>query len=752
MTTTELRTVGTRPIRHDGVDKVTGRADFGADIHWHGMLQGRVLRSPHAHARIVSIDTSSARAVDGVRAVLTGQDLPDLEDVPEFDNAGVTRLRHVAENVLARDRVLYEGHAVAAVAADTRAAADEALALIDVTYEALPHVLDAREAMRDDAPVLHDQLRTSGLDQPGTEPTNVAARNVIERGDAAAALADAAVVVDGTFTTQAVHQGYIEPHAVAARVGEDGQAIVWCTTQGPFMVRESSAAVLGKDPGAIRVIPSEIGGGFGGKTTIYLEPLSIKLAELAHRPVKLVMTREEVFRATGPAPATHIEARIGADADGRIVAASARLIFESGAFPGSPVGAASMTMFAPYDIEHVHVEGFDVTVNKPKVAAYRAPGAPMSAFAAESLLDDLARRLDIDPLELRLANAAQEGTVTAHGTTFDAIGYRETLQAALDSEHYRQPTGVKQGRGVAGGYWFNGGMQSTATVNIAADGSAVVVSGSPDIGGSRASLAMMAAEELGIDVDRVRPVLGDTQTIGYNDQTGGSRVTYATGMAVVESARKVVEQLRQRAAHRWGVDAEQVRWVDGCARTDDGNGAEKQLTLAELAGMAGKTGGPFSATVSLEAKGVGPGFATHVCDVEVDEELGSVKIVRYLAVQDAGRAIHPSYVEGQMQGAVAQGVGWALNEEYIWSEDGHLENAGFLDYRIPVASDLPQIDTVIVEVPNPNHPYGVRGVGEVGIVPPLAAVANAIYDATGVRPRDLPASPPTLRSLIEARS
>lgn len=751
MTTTELRTVGTRPIRHDGVDKVTGRADFGADVHWHGMLQGRVLRSPHAHARILSIDTSKARDVEGVRAIVTGSDLPALEDLPEFDDDGATNLRHLAENVLARDRVLYHGHAVAAVAADTRAVAEKAIALIDVRYEVLPHVLDAHDAMGADAPILHDQLVTKGVYPPVEDPTNVAARVLVECGDADAAFQDAAAVVEGTFTTQAVHQGYIEPHAVGARAGEDGQVLVWVSTQGPFMVRDYSAAVLGKQRGEIRVIPSEIGGGFGGKTTLYLEPLAIWLAEHAHRPVKLVMSREEVFRATGPAPATHIEARIGADANGRIIAASAQLIFEAGAFPGSPVGAAVRTMFAPYDIANVFVEGFDVLVNKPKAAAYRAPGAPMGAFASESLLDDLARELKLDPLELRLANAAQEGTVTAEGTTFDVIGYRQTLEAALASDHYRAPLGPRQGRGVAGGYWFNGGAQSTATVNIAADGSAIVVSGSPDIGGSRASLAMMAAEELGISATQVHPVLGDTQTIGYNDQTGGSRVTFATGMAVVEATRQVVQQLRDRAAERWHVDVDQVEWRDGAAWAPGDNGTQRQLSLEKLAHDAGRTGGPFSATVSLSAKGVGPGFATHICDVEVDEELGSVKVVRYLAVQDAGRAIHPSYVEGQMQGAVAQGIGWALNEEYVWSDDGELENAGFLDYRIPVASDLPRIDTVIVEVPNPHHPYGVRGVGEVGIVPPLAAIANAIRDAIGVRPRDLPVSPPTLRSLLDER-
>jgi CO/xanthine dehydrogenase Mo-binding subunit len=738
--------VGTRPIRPDGVDKVTGRAQFGADVHWAGSLVGALLRSPHPHARIVSIDTTAAEALDGVHGVITGADLPDIETIPEYNASGIVNLRNLAANVLARDKVLYHGHPVAAVAASDAEIARQAIDLIEVVYEPLPHVLDAVEAMHPGAPILHDQLRTAGAESD--ETTNVAARKVVSRGDAQHAMGEADVVVSGTFTTRAVHQGYIEPHAVAAEVGEDGLATMWVTTQGPFLVRDLTSAVLGMSSGDLRVIPSEIGGGFGGKTTIYAEPLAVELARRTGRPVKFVMRREEVFRATGPAPAAHIEASLGATTDGRIVAATARVVYEAGAFPGSPVGAAVQDIFVSYDIPNVHVEGFDVVVNKPKVTAYRAPGGPIAAFASESLIDDLATELGLDPIELRLRNAVEEGDTTAHGVTFEAIGLKATLEAARDSDHYRsEPPGLRRGRGVASGYWRNGALQSTVTINIGSDGKALLVTGSPDIGGSRASLAMMAADELGIALERVRPVLGDTQTVGYNDNTGGSRVTFATGMAAVGAARDLVRQFRERAASIWDVEVDAVEWRGG--RATDGSGRE--ITLEDLAYNARRTGGPFSASHSVLAQGQGPGFATHVCDVEVDEDLGSVRIVRYLAVQDAGRAIHPSYVEGQMQGAAAQGIGWALNEEYVWREDGTLDNASFLDYRIPVASDLPMIDTHIVEVPNPNHPYGVRGVGEVGIVPPLAAVANAIRDAIGVRVHDLPISPSRLRAVIEQR-
>ena len=744
--------VGTRPIRHDGVDKVTGRANFGADFSLPGMLVGRVLRSPHAHARLESIDITAALALEGVKAVITGADLPAIPS--ESDQAGeaLVDFRDLARNVLARDKVLYHGHPVAAVAATSARIAEQALGLIQVKYARLPHALDLDAAIAPGAPILHEDMRTRGIDPPPDEPTNVAGRIEIGRGDVEAGIAAADEIVEHEFTTSTVHQGYIEPHAVVARTGEDGQSVVWCCTQGHFMVRAFSAKVLGLDVSKIKVIPSEIGGGFGGKTTIYLEPLAILLSQRAGRPVKLVMSREEVFRASGPASATRIHVKLGATRDGKLTAASARLEYEAGAFKGSAVMPGCMTMLAPYALENFRVEGYDIVVNKPKVAAYRAPGAPMAAFAAESAIDELAVRLGIDPIEFRLKNAVREGMQAVYGPKFRAIGLVETLEAAKAHPHYRAPLGPHQGRGVACGFWFNAAMQSSAIVSINEDGTAVVVSGNPDIGGSRVSLALMAAEELGIPVDRVRPVVADTETVGFNDLTGGSRVTFATGMAVVQAARDVVHQLRERAAGLWSVEVDDVKWEDGRAVPKDGASEDKQpLTIVQLARRAAHTGGPIVGRASLTARGAGPSFATHICDAEVDEETGKVSIIRYTAIQDAGRAIHPAYVEGQLQGGVAQGIGWALNEEYVYDADGVLENAGFLDYRIPVASDLPMIDTVIVEVPNPTHPYGVRGVGETPIVPPTAAVANAIRAATGVRFQHLPMSPPRVLERLEAR-
>ena len=749
----QLKVVGTRPIRPDGPDKVTGRAAYGADFAMPGQLMGRVLRSPHAHARIVAIDARRARALPGVKAVVSGADFPDIS--AEMQQAGESgeNVRDLAFNVMARDKALYHGHAVAAVAAVSATVAEEALGLIEVTYEVLPHVVDVEAAMAPGAPLLHAQLYTAGVEPKPTLPSNIAARNQLAQGDLAAGFAAAAVIVEGRYTTQAVHQAYIEPHACVAYWAPDGQCSVWCSSQGQFMVRTSCAKVLGIAATSIRVIPAEIGGGFGGKTTVYLEPLALALSRASGHPVKMVMTREEVFRATGPTSATVSHVRLGARSDGRITAAEVELKYQAGGFAGSPVGMGSMTVLACYDIPNFSITGWDVLTNSPKVAAYRAPGAPMAAFGVESAVDELARRLGMDPIALREKNAVRSGGKAPYGATYRSIAYLETLAAIRQSAHYRAPLGPNQGRGVAVGFWFNFGGESSAAVHVDEDGTAVVVTGNPDIGGSRASMAMMAAETLGLPLERVRPVVADTASIGYSMLTGGSRVTFATGMAVVRAAEKVVAELKGRAARIWDIAPDQVDWQDGAAVCrDPAKGAGKRLTLAALASQSAWTGGPISAQVSLNAEHAAPGFGVHLCDVEVDPETGRVTVLRYTAAQDVGRAIHPAYVEGQIQGGVAQGVGWALNEEYVFDSDGRMENAGFLDYRVPVASDLPMIDAILVEVPNPSHPYGVKGVGEVPIVPPLAAVANAVRAATGVRINDLPLSPSRICAALEARS
>jgi CO/xanthine dehydrogenase Mo-binding subunit len=750
MTYQNLKVVGTRPIRPDGVDKVTGRAQFGADVAMPGQLIGKVKRSPHAHARIVGIDASKALALPGVKAVVTAADFPDIPDEMAFVGEGPMNFRDLSRNCMARDKALYEGHAVAAVAATSAAIADEAVRLIDVNYEVLPYVIDVEAAMAEDAPLLHPNMITQGVTPAPEKPSNVAKKVVFALGDTAAGFAEADVIVERKYSTKPVHQAYIEPHACVASASSDGQAHIVSSSQGQFMIRAYVAKLLDIEIANLRVTPAEIGGGFGGKTLVYLEPVALALSKKTGRPVKMVMSREEVFKASGPTSGGTVAVKIGAKRDGTITAAEAVLKYQAGAFAGSPVGPGCMTCFAMYDLKNVSVTGYDVVSNRPKVAAYRAPGAPISTFGVECCLDELARKIGMDPIALRAKNAAKAGTKAAYGPTFREIGYVETLEAARTHPHYQQPLEKNQGRGVASGFWFNIGGESSAAVHINEDGTAVVVSGNPDIGGSRASLAMMAAEVLGVPIERVRPIVADTASIGYTFLTGGSRVTYASGMAVVQAAEKVVDELKKRAATTWDIPPEQVDWAEGKAQPIGASaGKFKPLSMAELALTAARTGGPISGEANINAQGAGPGFGTHICDVEVDRETGKVTVLRYTAVQDVGRAIHPSYVEGQIQGGVAQGVGWALNEEYVYDQDGRLENPGFLDYRVPVASDLPMIDAVMVEVPNPRHPFGVRGVGEVPIVPPLAAVANAIYDAIGVRVNDLPISPPKLRAAID---
>ena len=752
MSARQFTYVGTRPIRHDGADKVTGRANFGADFSLPGMLHGAVVRSPHAHARIVSIDTSAAEALAGVKAVVTGRDFPKTDKKVWLGGEGALDLGDMGENLMARDKVLYHGHAVAAVAATSLALAREAVQHIRVVYEPLEPAMSLARALAADAPILHPGLKTSGKPAPGTTgPTNIAGRMELTRGDVQKGFADAEVVVEGEFHTPMVHQGYIEPHACVARHGADGRVVVWCSTQGPFLVRDACAGILHLDAATIRVIPSEIGGGFGGKIPVYLEPVAIVLSQKSGRPVKIVMGRDEVFRATGPTSGCRIVMQLGAMRDGRLVAARASMWYEAGAYPGSPSGAAAMCALACYNIPNFFVESYDVLVNKPKVAAYRAPGSPMSTFATESLMDELARRLQRDPIELRLQNAVSEGDQAPYGPKYGPIGLKQVLEAVRRHPHWTSPLAAHQGRGVACGFWFNAGLSSSATVALDSDGSATVVTGNPDIGGTRVAQALMVSEELGVPVDRVRPVVADTDTAGYSDLTAGSRVCYATGMAVIRAAQDVKEQLRLRASKVWNLEADQVAWKNGHVRSLVEGDERPPLTLKELAATLAKTGGPVVGRASVNAPMAGPAFAANICDIEVDPETGRLTVVRYTAIQDAGKAVHPSFVEGQMQGGAAQGIGWALNEGYVYDERGRMENAGFLDYRMPVASDLPMIDTVIVEVANPSHPYGVRGVGEVPIVPPLAAVANAVRGATGVRFTELPMSPPRVLAALEGR-
>ena len=744
----QFNVIGTRPIRHDGLDKVTGRAKYGADVSMPSLLHCKILRSPHPHARIRSIDTSKALAHPGVKAVITGQDFPalalDAAFIEVFEN-----MQSLARNVMARDKALYKGHAVAAVAATTPHIAEEALALIHVDYDVLPTVLDPVDAMKDGAPILHEDILFGP--EGKKKPSNIASHAQIKKGDIAQGFKDADVIVEQEFRTKAVHQGYIEPHNSTAYWAPDDQITMWKSTQAPFIVRSQAASILNLPVHRIKVVPMEIGGGFGGKIPLYTDPVVALLSKKAGHPVKYVMTRKETFESTGPTSGSFMRGKIGAKKDGTITAAEFSFVFEAGAFPGSPVGTALATCLGPYQVPHVQADGYDVVVNKPKVAAYRAPGAPIGAFPVETLLDEIAQKLSMDPMQLRLKNASKSGDRDVYGMTIPVIGGVDVQQAVVDHPHYKAKlTGPNRGRGVAIGYWFNAGLASSATVTVNFDGTVGLVTGSVDIGGTRTACAMQVAEVLGIRAHDVSPSVADTDSVGYTSCTGGSRTAFSTGLAAIGAAEKVIHEMSRRAAMLWEMKPSEVEFSNGTFTSK--KDAKNRFTFVELASKLMDTGGPVTAAASVDPRGVGPTFGALIVDVEVDTDTGKVAILRCTSVIDAGKAAHPGYVEGQMQGGAVQGIGWALNEEYYYNPSGAMDNASFLDYRMPTSLDVPMIDTQIVEIANPGHPFGLRGVGEIPLVPPMAAIANAVSRAIGIRMTELPMSPGKILAALAQRN
>jgi xanthine dehydrogenase molybdenum-binding subunit len=742
-----LRVIGTTPIRPDGLDKVTGRAIFADDIHLPGMLHGKVLRSSHAHARIKSIDTSRAVALPGVHAVISAADFPELAPSRAGESTDISDL---ANSCIATTRVLYDGHAVAAVAAENPHIAEQALNLIDVDYEVLEAVMDLQSAMADGAPVIHDDLK-DGFFFATTKKTgpNVG-RIEYANGDINKGFSGASVIVERTFTTQTVHQGYIEPHVSTALWNSDDQITIWTSCQGHFDIRDQLAGILDVAANHIKVIPLEIGGAFGGKDSVYLEPLAAVLSKKCKRPVKMAMNRNEVLRATGPASGSFMQVRMGTDNNGMLVAADISFAFEAGAFPGGPVSAAVLTATTRYNIPNYRLEGFDVILNKPKIRPYRAPGAPQSHFAVETVMDELAEKLAIDPIELRIRNAMKTGDRLVQGFRCPVIGSIELLEVVRSHPHYRASlNGQNQGRGVAYGFWYGGGGTSSAELCVNADGTVKVCTGSCDMSGTRMTLAMQTAEVLGIPVSDVHVNTGDTQSIGYTLPAWGSRTTFATGIACITVAEKVIAKMIERVANIWKVDCEEVSF--GAGTFINKSDQLQVLTFRELAAKLDSAGGPVSDHVSVAPQGVGFQLAAYLVDVEVDTQTGKVRLLRSTVFQDVGKAVHPDYVSGQMQGGVVQGLGWALNEACIYADDGTLANTSFLDYRMPTAMDQPMTETVILETPNPGHPYGVRGAGEVSIVNPPAAVANAIYNAVGIRMNSLPMSPTAVLEMLWKR-
>ncbi len=729
--------------RNDALDKVTGKALFSADVKLPGMLYGKILKSPYAHARIVRIDTSKAQALDGVKAVVTSQDVPIQGGQKRPSNS-----RHV---VFAQEKALFFGQPVAAVAATTPELAEAAIDLIEVQYEALPLVTDVLEAIKPGAALLHPGLHTEGLAGRDPAPSNIALRVEFNRRDTSAGFEDADVVIEKTFRTQTIHQGYLEPRAAVADVSPDGKMTVWGSTQGSFVARQLLSEILELPLGKIRVVPMEVGGGFGGKNSLVAAPICAVLAQKARRPVRLVLSRAEDLTSGRPAPAAVVNLKLGATRDGQITAVSGSVMYNSGAFPQNLGADGIITGLGHYRIPNLKFDGYSVVTNRPPVGAYRAPGAPQTTFAMESAMDMLAEALGLDPIELRLRNIAKEGDLMPSDLPFPRLGFKETLEAVARHPRYQSKRqGKNVGRGVACGFWMGGVGSSAAHVNLNADGSVALVVGSVDLTGTRTTLAQIAAETLGIPYESVSVVVADTDTAPYSDITAGSRTTHQMGAAVYQACQDAKVQLVRRAAARLRVDPSEIEMVGG--KLFAKSAPEKQVTLAELA-----RAGNISSEGAITGRGaVGvpsriPTFSVHVVDVEVDPETGKARVLDCLVAQDAGLAVNPSLVEGQMQGAVAQGIGWALSEEYFYV-DGIMRNTTLLDYRQPTSLDVPFVETLIVEVPSPTSIYGIKGIAEAPLVPAMAAIANAMNAAVGVRLTELPMTPESVLRAVQAKS
>lgn len=743
----DYKVVGTNPTRQDGVDKVTGRALYGADMNLPGMIYGKILRSPHAHARVLSIDTSKAEAHPDVRAIATFKDFPDPGSVKQENAMGVS----LSENLLANDKVYYKGHAIVAVAATSVHAAEDALALIDVQYEVLPSVSTVEESLAQGAPILHDNWEEKGGVGGAPLSKNIAVHEQYISGDVDKGFAEADTVLEREYRTKSVHQGYIEPHTATCWWSQDGRVTIWCSSQGHFGVRDRTSRVLGIPVSDIKVAAMEIGGGFGGKNPIYLEPVVAVLSKKSGLPVKITMTRAEVLEASGPTSGGHLKVKVGVTNGGKITTAQAYYAFEGGAYPGAPLSGAAAAMFSPYVIDNVRIDAFDVMTNKPKTEAYRAPGAPIVCYAAESMMDEISSEIGMEPMEFRLNNVATEGTRRADGAMNGPIGAKEVMEATRDHDHYNSPLpqleGKLVGRGVGMGFCRNNSGMSSAIANVMSNGRVSLVEGSVDIGGSRTAVSQMFAETLGLSADDIVPSVGDTDSVGYTSNSGGSGVAFKTGWVAFETANDVKRQMIERAAMVWETDVSQVEYADGgLQHKTDG---DLRMSFQEMAAMMPQTGGPVVGRANMNPGGPAGSYSSNIADVAIDLETGKVDILRYTAIQDVGTAVYPAIVEGQIQGGAVQGIGWALNEEY-YMNDGKMQNVSLLDYRMPTALDLPMIESVIIEVPNPNHPFGVKGVGEANIVPPLATLGNAVSRAIGKRMYSLPMNPQAVRDVIDS--
>jgi CO/xanthine dehydrogenase Mo-binding subunit len=741
--------IGRSLLRLDGAEKVSGLTRYAGDIRLPGMLHARLVLSPHAHARILRTDGKAAAALPGVIAVLSARDLP----IPHPDPSDRNR------SPLALDRALFNGHPVAVVAAESEAAAEDGAGLVEVEYEELPAVLDPLLAMRPDAPLVQEpggdedadeKLAAHGADAGGValageKAPNVASTVHYSRGDVAKGFSEADLVLEQRYRTSMVHQGYLEPQSAVAWCDALGSVTVWASTQAAFSARSEVAETLGLPEHRVRVIGMPLGGGFGGKFVL-LEPLAAALAMAVRRPVSLVLTRTEEFLATNPAPQSLFELKTGIRRDGSLTALQARVIFDAGAYAGAPVSIACLLLGGYYRFPHLELRGYEVLTHKPGNGAYRAPGAVQATFAIESQMDEMARQLGIDPLELRRLNAVREGDPMPNGRPWPKIGLTACLEK-LKAERARrgrstgkeESRGVRRGVGIAVGGWLGGVEPASAVCRMDRDGSLSVVVGTVDMSGTNTGLAQIAAEAFGLPVERIKVVNADTDAAPYAGASGGSKITYTVGVAVERAARDARQQLLTIAANHLEAAVEDLELVDGAVRVR--GVPDRSVPISELAEQTMQFGGKYEPVFGRGSSATvvrSPAFAAHLAEVEVDTETGQCRVVDHVVVQDVGRALNPAAIEGQIQGAVAQGVGWALYERMAYDESGQSLSATLMDYVLPAANQVPPVQAVIVEVPSDSGPFGAKGVGEPPVIAAAAAIANAVADATGQRFTELP--------------
>ena len=758
---TEFAVVGKRFPRTDAAEKGSGEARFSADIQLKGMLCGGILRSPQAHARIRSIDPSRALALPGVRAVITAADVSS-ERIGFSVND---------EPLLAQDQVVYVGDRVAAVAATDPTTVAEALEAIRVDYEPLPVLLDPEAAMAPGAPLIHEDLSRFKPVWNAIRGGNVAAEVRVNKGDAEKALAEADLVLEGTFRTPIVHQAYLEPYASVASVDATGKLTIWIASQSPFGTRNEVAHLLHLPQTRVRCISTHVGGGFGGKEGAFEAALCASLSLRTGRPVRMVIPREEDFATGRPRHSSLVHLRIGLKKDGTLTAGQARVIVASGGYTGFSAhvtSAISRLLFFAYRVPNLRINGYAVYTNTMPRGAMRAPGGPQAAFAIESLMDEAARRLDMDPVELRLKNGVADGDTSPTGQVFEQIALGQTLERARQHLQRRHDgNGRRVGVGLAVGGWHTGGMVGGCQVRVNQDGTIGVATGAVDIGqGSTTVIAQIVAEELGVAMEDVHVVAADTETTPFDTLTAGSSVTFRMGNASLRAAREAKEQLLRIAGEKLEANPgdlefrERRIWVRGSPERSIGFAEVARLTHSlgdgPVLGRGSFVGRPAAYDPGIAegftADGViGPCFATQIAEVAVDEETGVVQVLNVANAQDVGRVINPLALEGQFEGGITMGVGQALTEALVYGPEGRVLNPSFLDYKLATALDAPLVATDPVEEPHSDGPFGAKGIGELCLIPTAAAIANAVYDAVGVRIRELPITPDRVRAALRQK-